>query len=262
MQRIAAIAIGAAGVNAWLDEPLESGYGAISFKGKNGLDHGFGEKMSKVSNGPNSKSFSTSMSYSTSTYGDSAHSPSLGFGFGGKDDTGVGLGAGNVMGDILGSSGFSGIDKFNSFENSHHGALHKKFGDFSGVGGFERHYGGYGGGYGGYGSRGGYGGYGSRGGYGGYGSRGGYGGYGDYGSSVGGYGGYGSRGGYGGYEKVSSHAPKRASYSRSYNSYGDDHEDVHSYGRSNSYGGYRKSFSKPEMPKRSSFKGGYRSGRW
>merc|ERR1719162_2073169 len=52
--------------------PTKRSYDAVEYFGDNGKDYGFGENKSKVTVGPNSKSFSTSTSYSSSTFGGDA----------------------------------------------------------------------------------------------------------------------------------------------------------------------------------------------
>merc|ERR1719148_249896 len=56
--------------------PTKRSYDAVEYFGDNGKDYGFGENKSKVTVGPNSKSFSTSTSYSSSTFGGDAHGQS------------------------------------------------------------------------------------------------------------------------------------------------------------------------------------------
>jgi len=49
MQKIAGVAMTAAGVNAWGGAPpVHTDYGAVEYVGNNGKDYGFGDKLTKV----------------------------------------------------------------------------------------------------------------------------------------------------------------------------------------------------------------------
>jgi len=105
MQKIAAsVAMTAAGANAWgapRAPPVHTNYGAVEFVGNNGKDYGFGDKLTKVSVGPNSNSFETSVSYSSSSFNDSS-SPSHG-------TTGFGRSARGGLGGFGGLGGLGGL---------------------------------------------------------------------------------------------------------------------------------------------------------
>lgn len=97
----------AAGVNAWgapRAPPVHTNYGAVEFVGNNGKDYGFGDKLTKVSVGPNSNSFSTSVSYSSSTFDENNSAmpfgSSYGRGAGHRQGHGLGAGFGGGLGGL------------------------------------------------------------------------------------------------------------------------------------------------------------------